>query len=323
MRISRRARLWVGIVGLFIAANAIAYRHAWRMTHFVSAGNRTESPDRLSVAGKIAVLISGVKIPRPEDGPVHAEFPQPARVLNFVTHDAVKLEAWDIPAESERGVVVMFHGYAVSRSALLGEARVLHELGWRTVLVDHRGSGRSDGWETTLGWREAADVAAAVNWVRHEWPAQRLILSGQSMGAVAALRAIATENVRPDGLIAECPFDTLLHTVGHRYHAMGLPAFPSAELLVFWGGVQHGFNGFAHNPAEYARAVECPALVLDGAHDLWVMPEEARRVAAAMAGPTQCHIFRDGGHGGYWRDVADEYRQVLSVWLNQKTGSGK
>ena len=76
---------------------------------------------------------------------MRAAFPQPARTVSFVTRDDLNLGAWDIPAEAQRGLVVMFHGYAVLRSALLGSARVLHELGWRTVLVDHRGSGRHGG----------------------------------------------------------------------------------------------------------------------------------------------------------------------------------
>jgi hypothetical protein len=88
MRISHRAKLWPMIAVLFVALNAIAYRHAWRMTHFVPAGTRTKSPERLSLLDKIAVLSRGVEIPKPENGPVRAEFPQPARTVNFVTRAA-------------------------------------------------------------------------------------------------------------------------------------------------------------------------------------------------------------------------------------------
>jgi pimeloyl-ACP methyl ester carboxylesterase len=198
---------------------------------------------------------------------------------------------------------------------MLGEARVLHELGVRSILVDFRGSGGSDGMVTTLGWNEAEDVAAATVWARDQWPNEPLLLYGTSMGAAAVLRAIAVENVHADGIILECPFDSLLRTVGHRDQAMGLPSFPIAELLVFWGGVQHGFNAFRHNPAEYAKAVTCPALVLDGEHDPWVKPVEARRVAAAIHGPTECHIFQNGGHGGYWAEMPDEYRKIVAEWM--------
>ena len=324
----RLVALCIVAVVLFAALNVVAYRHAWRMTHFVATGSRTESPQKLSVLGKLVVLFQGVEIRKPTVSVVPAKSPQPSRTVNFVTRDGVKLEAWDIPATPEQGVAVMFHGYAVSRQALLGEAGVLHELGWRTVLVDFRGSGGSEGWVTTLGWNEAEDVAAAAKWARHEWPSARILLSGQSMGAAAELRAMATKGVTADGIVAECPFDRFLTTVGRRYHRMGLPAFPFAELLVFWGGVQIGFNAFEHNPVTYASAVTCPALVLGGEHDPWVRPDETRRVASAVRGRTECIIFENGGHCGFWRDVPAEYRKILGEWLatipaNRKSDTGK
>lgn len=320
----RLIRIAVLLGVLFVALNVVAFFHSWRMTHFVVAGLRTKSPDQLSALGKIGVLLRGVEIPKPVCGAP----PAGASTETFFTRDNVKLEAWVMPANSNRAVAVMFHGHGASKSTMMGQAEVLQELGVRTLLVDFRGSGGSDGMTTTLGWRESADVAAATAWARARWPDTPLILYGTSMGAAAVLRAIAVEKVQADGIIVECPFDNLLRTVSHRYHTMGLPAFPFAELLVFWGGVQHGFNAFALRPAEYARAVTCPALVLDGERDLWVRPEEARRVAAAMRGPTECHIFRDGGHAGYWRDAADEYRTTVGAWLsaqtaNQKSGNEK
>jgi hypothetical protein len=48
---------------------------------------------------------------------------------------------------------------------------------------------------------------------------------------------------------------------------MNVPSFPAAQLLVFWGGVQAGFNGFSHRPAEYAKSVSCPVLFLHGEDD--------------------------------------------------------
>jgi len=294
------------------------------MTHFVAVGTRTATPGKLSALGKIKTLIVGVEIPRPVVDAVKAGFPQPSRTVRFVARDGVNLAAWDIPSatQTEQGVAVMFHGYAVSRSSLLGDARVLHELGWRTVLVDFRGSGDSDGSSTTLGWREARDVAAAMTWARHEWPGETLIAYGQSMGGAAVLRAVATEGVTSDGIVVEAPFDTLLTTIGHRYGAMGLPSFPFAQLLVLWGGVQNGFNAFALNPVDYAAAVNCPALVLGGGHDPWVKPAEVRRVSAAMRGPTQCYVFENGRHCGFWRDVPDEYRQVVGEWTRNIAKGG-
>jgi hypothetical protein len=59
----------------------------------------------------------------------------------------------------------------------------------------------------------------------------------------------------------------LLNAVKSRLQAFGIPSFPLAESIVFWGGVQHGFNGFDHNPVTFASRVKCPTLLLHGATD--------------------------------------------------------
>jgi hypothetical protein len=310
--IKRWVRMCLAVIMAFVALNVVAYRHAWRMTHFSNAATRTSSPEKLSAFGKLSVLVTGVTLPRPELSAISVEH----RVVTFHTADGIQLEAWDIPVAEPRGVALMFHGYAVSKSAMLGEAEVFRGLGLRTVLVDLRGSGGSDGDVTTLGWCESADVAAAVSWARGEWPEQPLILYGQSLGAAAILRAMAVDGMRADGIILECPYDRLLTTVGNRYHAMHLPAFPFAQLLVFWGGVQHGFNAFRLNPVDYAASVTCPALVIGGERDLWALPDEVRRVADALGGTTQCHIFEHTGHGGYGQNEGGIYRDIMSKWLD-------
>lgn len=311
----RRAKVWLTMAGLFVALNFVAYRHAYRMTHFVERGERTDRPQQLSVWGKLGVLVSGVTIPKPEPGVMTNAH----RAVTFTTRDGVKLAAWDVPAGTNRAVAVMFHGYATSKAALRGEAAILRVCGLRTVLVDFRGAGDSAGMTTTVGWNEALDVMAATEWVRREYPGVPVILYGQSMGAAAVLRA----NPPVEGMILECPYDRFLTTVGHRYEAMGLPAFPCAQLLLLWGGAQHGFNAFRLNPVEDATKVTCPALVLGGEHDPWVKSAEVRRVVAAMQGPTECVIFPNAGHGGYWREAGVEYRQVVSAWLNRRSGNGR
>jgi hypothetical protein len=106
----------------------------------------------------------------------------------------------------------------------------MYEMGYSTFLVDFRGSGGSSGTVTTLGMREAEDVAAAVTYVRQMWPEQRIILYSTSMGSSAVLRAVAVEGVQPDAIIAETPFDRLSSAVRARLRLMGLPIFPATEL---------------------------------------------------------------------------------------------
>ena len=91
-------------------------------------------------------------------------------------------------------------------------------------LVDFRGSGESSESYTTIGFREANDVSAVMHYVQTAVAHSSVILFGQSMGAVAILRAVHEDGITPDAVIVEAVFDTMLNTVRHRFAAMGLPS---------------------------------------------------------------------------------------------------
>lgn len=288
--------LVIVLVAVFVGLNVLAYRHARAMLTFDSAAARTASPQALSLVEKLKVVACGVSIPRPANGRTPEALGLPFTTFRIRAADGVGLEGWRIDAPSPQGTVLLFHGYAASRASLLGEARAFYDLGYSIVLVDFRGSGGSDGNSTTLGYEERRDVAAAVDFAKTEGLPRPYVLYGQSMGGAAILRAVAVYDVRPDGIVLDSVFDRMLGTVRNRFALMKLPSFPTAELLVFWGGRQSGFNGFEHNPADYARRCECPTLVQIGALDRNVGQDESRALFESLPEPKQYEVFADAGH---------------------------
>lgn len=301
----------------FVAVNALAFRHAWVMTHFDGSGQTTSSPEKLGMLEKAGVLLTGVRIPRPTNARTPADLSLPFETHRVPSSGGHTLEAWSIAAPDARAVVAMFHGYHSSKSALLNAAEALHELGCSVVLVDFRGSGGSTGNTTTLGIDEIADIAATCQLARSLAPDRPLVLFGQSMGSAASLRAMAELDLRPDGAILECPFDRLLTTVGHRFHSMGVPAFPFAHLLVFWAGVQNGVNGFAQNPAEYAARVTCPVLMFNGGNDPRVPICDAQAVCQSLAGTKRLEIFEGVGHVSCYHAQPEAWTNAVSTFLDE------
>jgi alpha-beta hydrolase superfamily lysophospholipase len=314
-----RSALLVFLV-LFVFVNAFAYRHAYAMTHFVDGGPRTESIRTLSRLQKAAVVVTGVRIPKPVNRTTPADRGLPFTTHHFDGPDGITYEAWHIPQTPAAGLCVLFHGYAGFKSSLLGEAEAFRALGYETLLVDLRGSGGSSGHVTTIGYGEADDVRAAVSYARRTWPDRPLVLYGQSMGAAAVLRALADDPLDVRAVILEAPFDRLLSTVRNRFHVMGLPAFPFAELLVFWGGVQHGYSGFDHNPADYARHVACPTLVLHGRQDPFVTVAEVQAVFDGLSSPKQLMLFPDAGHEACLRKEPARWTAAVAAFLMQLHG---
>jgi len=319
LRSHRKCSAALAVLLGFFLLNVWAFRHAWAMTHFSSGGKSTIRPEEMSMLGRTAVLLAGVNLPRPANDRTPGELNLQFETHRLRTADGIGLEVWHVAHPDPRATVLLFHGYGTSKSKLLNEAGAFHELRCNTLLVDFRGSGGSEGDATTLGMFEANDVAAACELARTLAPREPLVLYGRSMGSVAVLRAIAHHGVRPDGAILECPFDRLLGTVEHRFTAMGLPAFPCAELLVFWGGVQHGMNGFAHNPVEYASRVDCPVLLLHGEKDKRVNVREVEAVCGNLAGEKRLEVFPEVGHEACYRTRPDLWIQHVGAFLKDVT----
>lgn len=314
---NRKRTAGVALLASLALLNVLAYNHARAMTHYDADADGTPSPEALSIGQKVKALLLGVQVPRPRNqndpGSVGLSFD----TLMLPGSDGITLEVWRCRVPAPRGSVVLVHGYAASKASLLGEARAFADLGYDVYLVDCRGSGGSSGHCTSIGVYEADDVARVATHLQETAPGRPVILYGQSMGAAAILRAIAAQGVRPSAVILEFPFDRLLTTVGNRFGAMGLPAFPGAELLVFWGGVQQGFNGFHHNPADYARNVDCPVLLFHGGQDTRVLPDQAEAVFDAFTGPKRRELFAEAGHVPCRRVDAERWQRAVAEFLRE------
>ena len=290
-----RALIWLIGIG-FLVGNSIVWRQAYAMTNFAPQGTPLRDFTTASFARKVWTALVGVQLPRPEN-----QFTPADLNLAFETHqiklaDGEHLEAWFVPHPAPRGIVVLFHGYAGAKDSLLVPAATFAQFGYSSFLIDFRGSGGSSGANTTLGLREATDVVASIAYAKQQWPDQPLLLYGLSMGGAAILRAVAVEGQQPTAIIIEGVFDRFTSTIEHRFAAVGLPAWPAAPLLVFWGSVQMGYNGFDHNPASYARSVACPILVMRGERDPWVSQSETRALTAEISAPKRIVEFPDIAH---------------------------
>jgi pimeloyl-ACP methyl ester carboxylesterase len=107
----------------------------------------------------------------------------------------------------------------------------------------------------------------------------------------------------------------MLSTVENRFHAMGVPAFPLARLLVFWGGKQFDYNAFALNPADYATRIHCPVLMIQGSLDPRVTSEQAKNLFDHLAGPKQFELYDHAGHCGFLQSDPDRWKNSIAQFL--------
>jgi alpha-beta hydrolase superfamily lysophospholipase len=300
--VSRRKVLWTAF-GAIAALNAALFLQARAMTHYGAQRSR------------VASLFTGVSMIRPANTRTPADDGLSYETVRFPGGRGGPLEAWVVPVKDSRGVALLFHGYGEAKKSLLPTAELLRAYGYDAVLVDFTGSGGSGGSDTTLGWFEADEVRAAVDWAKTRWPGRKPLVVGISMGAAAVLRAVGSEGAQAEAVIIEMPFDRLLTSARRRFSKMGLPSFPLAELLVFWGGVQEGFNGFHHNPIEFAKGVHVPTLLLFGDADTFITLDDTQAILSNLAGPKSLAVFHGLQHVDYAKERPEEWKAAVGPFL--------
>jgi pimeloyl-ACP methyl ester carboxylesterase len=314
---SKRVLFCIGLLLLlgFLILNILAYNHARAMMNYSSKGYHTQQPENLSLFSRMKILFAGVNVPRPttHQSPLELGFECDSIEIHF--SETIRLSAWYHNQKNESPLVILFHGYAGEKSSMLPEAQAFIEFGMSVLLVDFRGSGESSEKYTTIGYHEAEDVAAVIRYTQTNFRHTSIILYGHSMGAVAILRAVHVYTIAPDAIIVGAVFDTMLNTVRNRFNAMKVPSFPSAYLLVFWGGWQWGFNGFSHNPIEYARSIHCPILFMHGANDSRAKIEEGRRVYNQVSTQKKFVEFHELGHDSYYVNSPQKWKTVIADFL--------
>ena len=147
------------------------------------------------------------------------------------------LAAWYI-APRNGCVLLCCHGINDNRGQWLDQIAALRaRSGYGALLLDFSGHGESEGRLVTFGARETLDVAAALRYLRERGDVDmgRVGIMGYSLGAIAAVLA-AAEMPEPRCVVIESGFADLERDLGMLFRRYtGLPSFPFAQLIVFWG----------------------------------------------------------------------------------------
>lgn len=293
---------------VLIMFNLVAYFHAHKFTHFVET-NEAKTKKELSSLEKLNVLMFGINNPRPKNKSIPEQ-----DYVTFYVESSVKLECWSIDVLNPKGTIILFHGYGGEKSSLLDKSKIFNELGYNTVLVDFSGSGGSESNKTTLGYFESKQVFDVYKNVSKK-EIKNIYLFGTSMGAVAIMKALAENEINAAGVILECPFGTMYETVVSRFEIMNVPAFPMADLLMFWGGVQNGFWAYNHNPTEYAKQIETSTLLMYGAKDKKVSFTEIKEIFENLKGKKELKVYKEVGHENYLNKYEKEWRKDTESFL--------
>jgi competence protein ComEC len=232
-------------------------------------------------------------------GRKHAKSKGPAgRSIHALALDGTRLAGEWFSADPDRGrILLLLHGLAEDRSALLGRVPAMVARGWDVALLDARAAGESEGRRGSFGTLESTDLLAWLDALTPPaGPPATFAAWGRSMGASTALRAAASDP-RIAALILEAPYKALHPAVSAVLRRLRIP-FPRtfAALIIRRAGMLAGVPLDSPRPIDLAPKVQAPALILHGEEDPIAPLLDARALALAFPRPAEVLEVPGAGH---------------------------
>lgn len=201
---------------------------------------------------------------------------------------------------------------------MLGRARLLHQCGYSTVMIDFQAHGESPGEAITIGHLERHDVRAAVEYARREHPGEPIGVLGVSLGGAAAVLA---SPLNIDALVLESVYPDINSAVRNRVAGKwGLLASIPTSILIAQLQPRLGISPDQLRPIDHVPNVGCPVFLVSGRADQHTTATETLAMFAAAADPKQLWLIEDAAHVDLLTIDPGSYREQVVVFFDRYLG---
>ncbi|WP_394830426.1 alpha/beta fold hydrolase [Pendulispora rubella] len=223
----------------------------------------------------------------PELGEVRVAVGPPAATLSLAVVD---------PPERAKATVFVLHGIRGSKveSGMRIWSEMLTAAGFRVILVDLRGHGRSTGDDLSYGVLESRDLAQVLDAVEARGLRIGSVgVMGNSYGAAAALEW-AGRDARVHAVVAVSPFASL-RSVVPAYAVLPLPSGFVNE-VIDRGGQQGHFDPDEASPVVAITHTTSPVLLIHGEDDRRIPSAHSQQIFAAGKEHAELVLVPGAGH---------------------------
>ncbi len=244
--------------------------------------------------------------------PYNAALPPAASALpgaedvSFTTRDGLVLDGYFLPAPAGEAhtVVIVFNGNAGHRGYRIPLAQALSRRGLAVLLFDYRGYGGNPGSPSEMGLIEDARAAVQYALSRDDVHPDKIVYFGESLGAAIAV-ALAVE-APPAALVLRSPFSSMVR-IGQTHY----PFLPVGLMLKD-----------RYESEKRIRRVSAPLLVIAGAADTVVPPQDSVRLFEAAHEPKRLHLVAGADHNDHDLNAGGAIIDVILEFLAETVSPG-
>lgn len=223
--------------------------------------------------------------------------------VSITAADGTLLRAWEMrPVHSNGDAVLLLHGHAHNRAAILDHADMLLRHGYTVLLPDARAHGQSGGVIATYGVLESADIRRWYDWLEFREHPRCIDGLGTSMGAAEILEAMRTAS-QMCAVVADSPFDSFREASYERMgqmfgrdDKMGRTLFrPVVDFGFFWVRLRYAVNLDQASPEKAVAETRVPVLLIHGMADTNLPIRHSRMIMERNSGRPRLELWEVPG----------------------------
>jgi len=197
----------------------------------------------------------------------------------------------------ERGTVVILHGYSVQKETMIPWAFVLAQAGFRAVLVDLRGHGRSTGQNFSCGKVETSDLVQLLDHLIDKGVCKGPVgVLGLSFGADLALQW-AARDPRVHAVVAIAPYNRPEEAFVRFAKEMGFPvSVKTLESALGVVALKLDLNWSDWSGEAAVRRIPQPVFLIGGEKDPISPPRDLDEIKRAAAEGTEMLLVPEANH---------------------------
>ena len=293
--------IWIALAVILLLLIAFVYLCRMIGRKFLKNFSRKNPGEKFTADIDVSFYTNGPLAPVAKAGMAYMET-LPHEDVTITSRDGLRLHAELFPAEDHpRKIVLGIHGFqSHARNEFAPHIEWYRSRGWSMLLPDDRAHGLSEGQYITMGVKDRLDC---LDWCRYLverfGPDCQILLHGVSMGGATVVSASGEEGLPPQvmGIISDCGFTAVAEAFSAQIRSMYHipPAFP---LMVCRWFAKHraGFDFNEARPIDQVRKAKVPMLFAQGADDIMVPQEMARRLYEACPGRKELLLVDHANH---------------------------
>lgn len=241
--------------------------------------------------------------------------------VSVETKDGYTLIAEEfVPDKESDKWVLLLHGYTGWKEAMYPFAYWYYEQGYHVLVPDQRCHGESEGDFIGMGWTDHFDCELWIDYIVEQTPDARIVLHGQSMGAVTALIMAGEGNISDHikAVISDSAYTDAYSMFGDKITEwFGLPPFPFVDSACLMLRLRGGYDLRKASALEAVGKSKVPILFIHGDEDAMISVDMAYELYEAASSEKELLIIEGAGHAQTQDKDPERYYETITVFLDK------